>query len=673
LKPRCLEPRRRANRRSEKYEVRSEKTRHLRSTARVACVIAIGFNMRSLSGQTTRPGASAQDPLAARQQIARDRLAQLEDRMYRLAEKLNRTEPQQAKRLEDALHKSGELLIRSHMEQAIQLLEQTDLAQAVDHQAAADKALEQLLKLLTESTDDSRQRREEFDRVRELRERVDELLQKQLQLRSRTDPAERTADQLAAAAARLQAIINRQQEQNAQTQQIAALPGTGQARAAALAGKQADIREQTESLNRDLAQMPSSASQPPAGTQPESSPLAHLTEEARGHLQEAADQMNAAEQDLSIAKPDAAQPRQNKALESLQRAMDSLKKQQQGANPLNSKDAAGQQQALQSDAGKLADNMEGKAAAKPSAGSQPSGAQPGGQPPSPSDKNQGEQGEPKESAQQQSQPPSPGAGSVRKAQQHMKKAGDKLDKDKPADATKDQDKAIEQLEQAKAELQESLDQLRREQQEEMLASLEQRFRTMLLEQKGINAATDGLDKRKAQWTRPDNLSLAALSEKQKSLSGEASKAIDILTQDGTSVVFPEILVQIRDDMTDVSKRLAAQQTGPLTREIEAGILSALQELVDAVEQRRKEGPPPRQPQAGGGQGGDQASDPLLPGSAELKLLRSCQTRVNRQTRQLQAATTQPGIDVDDQSRRLSTRQDQLADMARKINDRAGGH
>ena len=254
----------------------------------------------------------------------------------------------------------------------------------------------------------------------------------------------------------------------------------------------------------------------------------------------------------------------------------------------------------------------------------------------------------------------------------MKKAGDKLERQQQAPATRDQDRAIAELERAKAQLQDTLDQLRREQQEELLTGLEQRFRTMLLEQMKINAATDALDARKAEWARSDELNLAGQAEQQTLLSVEAGKALTILTQEGTTVVFPEIVLQVRDDMTDVARRLAARQTGEITRNVQAEIVRALQELIAAIEQRQKEGPPPDD--AGQSQqAGDQQQDtPLLPSSAELKLLRSCQVRINRSTQHLDSAQTQPAAEIAGEAQRLSSRQEQLADMARKINERAAG-
>lgn len=606
------------------------------------------------SAQDAAPAApataapAAQDPLAARQQIVRDRLIQLEDRMFRLTEKLKQTDPEQAGRLEKALRQSGELLIRRHMDQAIQALERSELAEAAEHQAAAEKALEDVLVLLTQSEDDELERQRELDHMNELREQVDKLLDRQLQLRARSDASERLAERLSAAAERLRGIIERQRAESQRGEASEnARPEESQAR----------IREDTEKLAGDLN---------PPSTRPGGDPVQHAAEPARRNLQDAADQMRSAEQSLSEGDRQRAHSRQGKALESLEKALESLEQAAKDAKPMESAEAAGQQRALEQDAGKLADSMH-----EPGGSPSPRAEGQNGEPPRPGDPAASQPAEP------ESQPPSaqtPGGDDVRRAQQHMKQAGNKLESNQPSEATPEQDAAIRNLEQARAELQETLDQLRREQQEQMLAGLEQRFRAMLIEQQAINATTKSLDERKENWTRSDSLDLASLSGKQGNLSGEAAKALNVLVEEGTSVVFPQIVEQVRDDMADAAKRIGAKQTGIVTRGIQAQIVETLEELIGAIEQRRKEGPPPPpEGQQAQGQGGESGETPLLPGSAELKLLRSSQMRVNKQTQTLAEAGERAAAEANDQARRLSDRQESLAEMARKMSERAGGH
>jgi hypothetical protein len=623
----------------------------------ILLIAAVPLTVRA---QASRPGG-VQDPLAARQQIVRDRLVQLEDRMFRLTEKLSKAEPEQAGRLEKALRESGEKLIRHHMEEAVRLLDQANVTEAAEHQAAAQKALEEILQLLTESTGDSRERRQEMERIDALRKQIDAILGRQRELRARTDPQEKPATRVAAAAAKLRELIDRERKEIGKTREAAG--GSDRRKSAALAESQADVRSATDALGKELAG-PAPASQPPPATQPKPDPLERAADEARSDLEQASGRMRAAERDLGRGRPAEAEPNQAKALEAMERAMGKLGP-AGGAKPLRPDEAAREQKGLQQDTDKIADSMDGKPGS-PSGrdGGQSRPADSPGSQPSPGADRQADSGSP-------AAPPAPGADNMRQAGQHMKNAGDKLERNKPAAATRDQEKAIEELEKAQAELQESLDQLRREEQEEMLAGLEQRFRTMLLEQKAINSATSDLDGRRQQWARSDELNLAGLSERQSRLQGEAAKAFNILTEAGNAVVFPQIVAQVRDDMADAARRLGEKQTGRATQEIQAGIVQAIEELIAAVEQRQKDGPPPAGEGAGMAGGGQQSDSPLLPGSAELKLLRSCQVRVNTQTQQLQASTP-PDHDAVERARRLSARQEQLADMARKMSDRAEG-
>lgn len=624
--------------------------------------------------QSTMPDASAENPLAARQQIVRDRMVQLEDRMFRLTEKLAQADPQQARRLEEALQRSGKLLIRHHMDQAIELLEEANLAEAADHQVAVQKALEELLTLLTETAGDDRQRREDIERLQDMRQQVDRLLERQLDLRGKTDPSERLGERLAAAAGKLESILERQSAQLEQTRGLKRGDGSPE-EADDIADRQAELREQTEALIDELQQ---------DDTPDRPTPLMHAGREARLQMRDAADQMDAAESDLRQNLPITAEPKQQEAVESLQKALESLRQQQRKLQPANAEQAAGEQNELEREAGKLADAMGDQSPEPvPFEPDRPAGSQPESQDGQPQD--QQNSGQPQNSDQpgadsqegerqdnqQPPQAPSPGGDNVRKAQRHMKQAADRLEQAQPGDATRQQDQAIDELEQARAELEETLDQLRREQQEEMLAGLEQRFRAMLLRQQEINGQTASLDERKADWTRSDSLDLAGLAEKQTLLGGDAAEALHILSEEGSTVVFPEIVAQIRDDMNASAQRLAARQTGEITRGIQDEIVRALQELVEAIEKRQQEGPPPQQA-AQPGQPGGENETPLLPSSAELKLLRSCQVRLHRSTQQLSGLEAVAADDIADEAQRLSDRQEQLARMARTIHERGQG-
>ena len=223
-------------------------------------------------------------------------------------------------------------------------------------------------------------------------------------------------------------------------------------------------------------------------------------------------------------------------------------------------------------------------------------------------------------------------------------------------------------------MEQALEQQRREQQEEILRGLEARFRGMLSKQLAINKSTDALvAKGAALWVHADELNIASLSQDETRLSEEAAQALLILKEEGTTIVFPRMVTQMQQDMQEVARRLGAKTLDPLTVQLEGDIADALKELIGAIEQLRGE---LKENQSGSGGGGSgPGNEPLLPDSAELKLLRSCQGRVNHLTQEF-ASRLQGDTPLDAESRasliKVAQRQREVAEMARKMNERITG-
>ncbi len=211
----------------------------------------------------------------------------------------------------------------------------------------------------------------------------------------------------------------------------------------------------------------------------------------------------------------------------------------------------------------------------------------------------------------------------------MKDAAESLKQEKSEEALPQQDRAIEELEQAELELEEALSQLRQEDRAETLRHLEARFRVLLSKQKAINAKTLVLDHiGRDAFKRPEKLQIAELSAKQAALSEQAASCAHILDEDGTTIVFPYVVEQITKDMQSVSQRLSLLRTGTLTQAIEQEIIDALEQLLDSVKKMQQEN------EEQGGQSGQKKGkkdDSLLPLSGELKLLKSMQLRINTRT------------------------------------------
>jgi hypothetical protein len=223
---------------------------------------------------------------------------------------------------------------------------------------------------------------------------------------------------------------------------------------------------------------------------------------------------------------------------------------------------------------------------------------------------------------------------LRRAQERMKQAQKQLDESKRKGAVEDQEKAVEQLEQAKAELERILRQLREEELERMLVMLEARFRKMLEEQTEVYDETKKLDAAAGKApTHEVEIATGRLSRKESLIVREADRALVLLREDGTSVAFPEAIEQARDDMQTITDRLRDVKVDMITQGLEEDVISALEEALAAMQQalkdlRENKGKPPQ-----GGGGGQPDDEALVNRIAELRMIRSLQSRVNNRTKQ----------------------------------------
>jgi hypothetical protein len=265
----------------------------------------------------------------------------------------------------------------------------------------------------------------------------------------------------------------------------------------------------------------------------------------------------------------------------------------------------------------------------------------------------------------------PGMQNLEKAQGNMDDASQSLDQQKNDEAVPKQDKAITDLEQAQKELEKALNQLRKEERAETLRDLEHRFREMLSKQRAVNEGTLTLDRvGRDKFTRVERLQAADLADQEGGLSRAAATCLHILEEDATTIVFPRIIGQLSEDMSTVAGRLGELKTGAITQNVEQEIVETLEQLLDAVQQMQQENE-----QMAGRSGGKSKKDddePLLPPSAELKLLRSGQVRVNQRTTVISEALESGNESKDDAAEAfhaVADRQKESAEVAREMRDR----
>lgn len=624
-----------------------------------------------LSGQqsTSAPATGEQIGIIEQQRVIRDRVARLEDRMFQLSQALRKSDPEKGAQLMQSLGAARGMLLRQRMEEIAKNLEQSKLADATDQQKEVSADLQTLLRLLLEGPDKLDERKQEIKRLEAMQKQLEAVIARQQEAKRNADAAAgKGDDSLLEKIEQIGKLIQRQQDLSSRTAKA------GEMRA--LAEEQGALRQEADEVAEQLQSGESSGA---SGPTPESAQSAEA-------LSQAAGQMDAAQERMAEGSPQQAGGHQKQAEEQLARAMELLQKKAKDDAAARKANAplekqSGEQKEITQATKQLGKKMQGAGAGQPGDPESPQGGQPGegeqqegDEGESKGEKSQGGQsGEKKEeqgeSGESGNEAPTPGGEQVQEAVPFQEEAEQQLDKQDPSKAAKSQEKALEKLEQAKEELKKTLEQLRKEQQEELLAALENRLRSMLAKQLEVNKSTIRLDELgAANWRRADELQLPELSQKQAWVGDEADKALYILKEEGTTVIFPQVIENLRDDAREVAERLTSAATGSAVQSVQESIAQTLRELIEAVEKKQQE----NESESGEGQGDSQEQDePLLPPSAELKLLRSLQVRVNEATLQLEkdrAANPDQTDEMEARRQKLVDRQQQVQEMAKSMHE-----
>jgi len=245
----------------------------------------------------------------------------------------------------------------------------------------------------------------------------------------------------------------------------------------------------------------------------------------------------------------------------------------------------------------------------------------------------------------------------------MEKAIEELEKKQKEAASKHQDDAIRKLAEAKEKLEEMLRQLREEERELVLAAMEARLQKILAQQKRVYAGTLSIGQvPEKERTSRHTARAVQLAREESSISLEVEKALLLLTDEGSSVAFSEALSEVREDVQTVSYRLNRTQVGELTQEIEKDIISALEEMIDALQKEMEKSEKEKQQQQQQQQQASPDEKSLVDMLAEIKMLRSLQLRVNNRTRRieklaLEKSANQP--DIIEQLQQLANRQTRI--------------
>jgi thiaminase len=578
-------------------------------------------------------------------------MQELERSFLALAKSLEESEPDRAARLVKAFEESKTLLVEPRMQQIVDLLDGAQLDTAGQEQQQVVDDIRKLVAILLAEDADRAKDQEEIDRLKEWHKQISMLIKDQQQQQNESqklDKKDDALDRLAKQIAAVEELIRREQELIAQTARTTAEGVSGLDK---LADRQETIRQDTEFVAKEVAQaqaggQPSSAAaegqtqagnnaqpsqSPPSGGQP--APGQKPLEQSAQHQQRAAE-------NLQAAQGKTAQQDEQQALQELQKALAELKKEQDRLQkpPEDTFDnLAKQQDATANKTSSLSDQVSKAGQSASKAGAAASSAC---------------------------------SSCLGGACQSMAQASQSLQKKSPGSASSAQQKAGEELKKAQEEVEKRLEELGEKMDDEVIERLEDIFREMLGRQQQATAQTVQLDaelqaEKDEDLRRADRITIRRLVQEEQELAGMADHALQLIEEDGTTISFPVVVENMRDNLNQVATMIEQQQTGPPTQTLQHEIERTLEELIEALQIAKKQG-------SGSGQGqGGNCKPALLPNTAELKLLRALQLRVNRRTKAFDGDRPEGALDdvQTGEITRLSTLQRDISDMVLAIIER----
>ena len=539
------------------------------------------------AGDSKAPAAE----LSIEQEQVAERYRRFEELLLRMAELTAAEDPSRAALLRQTVAKSKERLVGMQFEKIIEMLGADKLTIAVNGQGDITKDLQTLLDLLL-SEDRSERLKTEQERLRAYLKEVNKLIKDQQGVEAQTRRGGQT-DPLAERQSKLAERTDKLGQQ--------------------MRNDEAEARGESPDKKSDEASDAKSADgknpdEQPADGKSDGKSADDKPEGDRGAESKPSDGDKSGEKSGEGRPSDGEKPDSGKSEQGDSKSGEPGKPGE--GDPSKPSDASGKP-------GESGDSEPGQ--------SQPGESQPGSPNPG-GDSSESESGE-------QQLPPAENDAQrrVAVAQQRMKDAQEKLEKALREEAVEKQEEALRELEAAKAELEKILRQMREEEMARILALLEARFRKMLEQQVEVYEGTIRLDRLPAaDRGRSSEIEASRLSRSESLIVIEADKALALLHEEGSAVAMAEALEQTRDDMQQVTSKLAEFDVGALTQGIEEDIIASLEEMIAALEKAQQEmesQQSQQQPQPPG----EPQEPPLVDQLAELRMIRSLQMRVNRRT------------------------------------------
>ena len=611
-------------------------------------------------------GAVAQGTALSKQEKARLQFEKLTESMQRLQIELVETAPDESKVLRVGNQYVQERQVESQMTVVRDLLKRGQWDEALEQMGEVRSHLDVLLNLLLNRDLDLKELLEEIARLEAFKERVEDLIDDQQARKEDAARSEALQEQLEAieqAKAELDKLIQDQQALREQANEAGLQAAEGQAKE--MSDLEGELKKTAESLAEELKDLEAKqeeltkpkdgeagdpkagdpkAGQPKSGKPKEGAPKDGKGGKGKpgacsGSCQGAAGAMGKAQQKLGQNQPERSLEDMYKALRKLAEAKQALEDMEEAARrellALPFEQQAKKQVVTKIDTDKLAEDMEKAGEAK--------------------------DGQPKKQT--------PGTDNVQQAVPKQKAAAGQLKEYKPGKAKQEQQDAKEDLEAAKKKLEDALAQLRQQLQDEVLRALEERFGAMLAKQKEITARTVVTDRLRAEALTADGGLPAALakrcgdlSEGELGLASEAGDALKLLEEEGTTAVFPEIVIELKEDLERVAGRLGAHKTARVTQAMQSEVEDMLRMLIDALRRTIEEN-------EGGRCGRCNGQPPLVPASAEVKLILGLQKRVAKRTKRYDTAVPNPTRATEEataEAGEIARKQGRVKQLTRKL-------
>ena len=537
----------------------------------LACAFAVPLSTASLRAQ--------QEPVTSKQELARTKFKELQDRMEKLHATLTKEKSDDATVLNRGLTFVQEAKIRESLDKVKAQLDAEEWDQALEGMKTVREDLTKLLEVLQNRNLDLAKLLEQIARLEKFKNRVDQLAKEQGKEKDDSARAEELQKQLEAiekAKAQVDQLLAEQKDLREQTNQMGLQVAAEATKP--LADKQEQLKEDTEKLADKLKDIEAKLADPKADKPNESSPgeakpaepkpSAAASGASSGAAGKAAGSMAKAQKQLGDKKPEPSLKDQDQAIEQLKNTKKQLEDMAEEARrellKLPFEQLLKKQDQTKHETDTLAKDME-------------------------KSEENGDNGEGK---------PTPGRKNVQQAVPKQKAAAGSLKEHKPAKAKQDQQDAKEDLEKAKQELEDALAQLRQQLQEQVLKALEERFTAMLAKQKELSELTRVVDGARARSLTADGELPSSLMQKCQEIAGgetdlevETSDARKLLDEDGTSAVIPEIVDDLKAQLHDVAKELRGNDTGDKVRGHQADIEDTLSLLINALRRaiQHKEG------------------------------------------------------------------------------------